>query len=120
MLFPWLLFLLKPKLKKQAEESAKNTVKKTITELKVKESTAEITCLDGFVCYKIIRSKIVFVGKTSEFVVLSPELLIDAEMDKHGGIYINEGLFISKQSIARWEIKESSTQTPKATDFLIH
>lgn len=115
MLYPLLLKFFKPR----PEKSLKNSITDAIKNIKIKESTIKVTCTDGFIYYKIVRSKVVFISKTSEFIVVHPEILIDAELSKCGGIFINEALFLNRPAIARWEILDSEAKKPSRSDFSI-
>lgn len=94
-------------------------IQKLVSKIKIKEATAEISCINGMQYYKKFRSKVVFVGKTQCLVVLDPATLVDAEITTKEGIFITDSLFISKKAIAMWEIVDSKVQDLEVTDVLL-
>jgi hypothetical protein len=102
------------------EKIAEDFIKRSLAGIKIKESTFQITTTDGFIFYKMIQSKVVFVRETCQFVVLDPLTLLDAELSIKNGTYITDTLFIAKQSVARWELVDESAQDVKVTDIFIH
>lgn len=94
-------------------------IQKSISKIKIKEATAEISCLDGTRHYKKLRSKVVFVGKTQCLVVLDPATLVDAEITTKEGVFITDSFFISKKAISMWQIVDSKVQDLEVTDVLL-